>query len=254
MSSKDDVRRLIINYTRRLQKLKEQKAIEGISSDPKILIEIEDIETEIEILQKRLNETASTVKNRSPITTHFQEDKIIKRDVFISYASEDKHEYVHPLVEVLKSLGITYWLDEAEIKWGDKISRKINQGLSDSKYVLVLLTENFINKNWPLTELESAFHHETASGDVIVLPVLIAPSDVIFTKLPLLRDKLYLKWEQGAEGIAQQLLRLLARNYQSDWVHYHKAEYSGKVWIRIMPKPANRKVVHNYKINWGPWE
>jgi hypothetical protein len=52
MLRSDDLERLIINYTRRLQMLKEQKAIMGISADPRILIEIEDIEAEIENLQK----------------------------------------------------------------------------------------------------------------------------------------------------------------------------------------------------------
>ena len=48
MSRKNDIKRLIVNHERRLQKLKEQQAIEGRSADPKILIEIEDIEKTID--------------------------------------------------------------------------------------------------------------------------------------------------------------------------------------------------------------
>jgi hypothetical protein len=56
MSRQDDIKRLIINNSRRLQKLKEQLAFEGTSADPKISMEIEDIETEIEKLQAKLKE------------------------------------------------------------------------------------------------------------------------------------------------------------------------------------------------------
>ena len=59
MSPEDHIKKLITNYTRRVQKLREQQAIEGISIDPKILIEIEDIEAEIEKLQKELRQCAS---------------------------------------------------------------------------------------------------------------------------------------------------------------------------------------------------
>jgi hypothetical protein len=59
MSSQDDKRKLITNYSRRLQLLKERQAIQGISADPAIAIEIEDIEEQIERLQ------AESVKNYS---------------------------------------------------------------------------------------------------------------------------------------------------------------------------------------------
>jgi hypothetical protein len=55
MSLKDDTRKLIIEYQRRLQKLKEQKAKLGINTPPAILTEIEDVETEIEQLHIELN-------------------------------------------------------------------------------------------------------------------------------------------------------------------------------------------------------
>jgi hypothetical protein len=54
MSQKDDLKNLIVKYNRRLLKLKEQIAISGASVDPKIQIEAEDIETEIENLQAQL--------------------------------------------------------------------------------------------------------------------------------------------------------------------------------------------------------
>ena len=59
MSQQDELRRLIGIRKRRLQKLNERLAFEGSSTDPKIAMEIEDIEAEIEALQKQLAEDGS---------------------------------------------------------------------------------------------------------------------------------------------------------------------------------------------------
>ncbi len=52
MTRHNDVTQEIINHERRLQKLKERRAIEGRSTDPADLIEIEDIETILEELRR----------------------------------------------------------------------------------------------------------------------------------------------------------------------------------------------------------
>jgi hypothetical protein len=45
---RNDTRSLLSYHSRRLQKLKEQKACMGINTPPEVLIEIEDIEAKIE--------------------------------------------------------------------------------------------------------------------------------------------------------------------------------------------------------------
>lgn len=56
MADENDLRELIRTHDRRLQLLKQQKAKYGISVDPRIIIEIEDIETEINQLRTDLVE------------------------------------------------------------------------------------------------------------------------------------------------------------------------------------------------------
>ncbi len=55
MLGQEHIKKQIINHLRRLQKLKEQKALYGISTDPRILTEIEDIEIEIDRLRMELD-------------------------------------------------------------------------------------------------------------------------------------------------------------------------------------------------------
>lgn len=83
MSRIDEIQRQIHNHNRRLQVLKEQQAIQGISVDPKIPLEIEDIETIIAVLKielqdlKRGHETTITPANDQAInsSTHEYEKK-----------------------------------------------------------------------------------------------------------------------------------------------------------------------------------
>ena len=48
------------------------------------------------------------------------------RDVFISYASEDK-EVARALADALIALGLSVWFDEYELRVGDSLSRKIDE-------------------------------------------------------------------------------------------------------------------------------
>lgn len=61
-------------------------------------------------------------------------------DVFISHASEDKAEIARPLAESLARAGLRVWLDEFELQLGDSLREKIDQGLSLSRFGVVVLS------------------------------------------------------------------------------------------------------------------
>lgn len=50
-------------------------------------------------------------------------------DVFISHAGEDKQDVARPLSEALTAAGLRVWLDEDELRLGDSLRGKIDQGL-----------------------------------------------------------------------------------------------------------------------------
>lgn len=134
------------------------------------------------------------------------------RDVFICHASEDKKHIVEPLVHALDGEGVSYWYDQAEIAWGDSLTNKVNQGLKISRYVLVVLTKEFINKRWPRRELDSALNIEANSGAVKILPLLCgttAERQEIINELPLLNDKYYVVWDRSPDNIIKELRKRL---------------------------------------------
>jgi hypothetical protein len=52
-------------------------------------------------------------------------------DLFISHASED-NEVARPLAGRLTSAGLRVWLDAQELRIGDSLSSKIDEGLAQS--------------------------------------------------------------------------------------------------------------------------
>jgi len=136
------------------------------------------------------------------------------KDVFICHASEDKPEIVKALVAAFRREGISYWYDEAEIKWGESIPEKINEGLKVSHYVIVIISKSFLSKNWPQRELNSALNVEASTGKVRVLPLVVGTNEVreeIFQKYPLLNDKRCLTWENDVQKIVDALKGCLGR-------------------------------------------
>ncbi|RJF94679.1 toll/interleukin-1 receptor domain-containing protein [Oleomonas cavernae] len=91
-------------------------------------------------------------------------------DAFISHASEDKETFVRPLANALVSLGVSVWYDEFTLNIGDSISESIDQGLKKSRYGIVILSRNFMNKSWPKRELKGLVALEI-SGRGRILPV-----------------------------------------------------------------------------------
>lgn len=116
------------------------------------------------------------------------------RQVFLCHASEDKESVVRPLAAALGVAGISYWLDEAEIKWGDSLTGKVNEGLSSSQYVIVVLSGVFITKNWPERELNAVLNLEASTGEVRVLPLIVDSAEQLLSRYVLLNDKKYIQW------------------------------------------------------------
>ena len=115
-----------------------------------------------------------------------------------------------PLVHAFSAKGVTYWLDAAEIGWGDSVVGKINEGLRTSRRLLLCLSKNFIERQWPRLEMESALAQQTDSGKARVLPLILNSREEVLAAYPLLHSLAYKLFEQGIESIAAELGALRA--------------------------------------------
>ena len=126
-------------------------------------------------------------------------------DVFISHASEDK-EIVRPIVESLTKAGLTVWFDEQTLKLGDSLRRKIDEGLAKSSFGIVIVSKEFLGKEWPERELDGLFAREER-GKKVILPIWHEiTAEMIQERSPTLGGKLGISTAAGHEAVVKAIL------------------------------------------------
>lgn len=138
------------------------------------------------------------------------ENSIKGYDVFISHASEDKESVARPLANALVKLGISVWYDEFELKIGDSLRRKIDNGLAHSNFGIVVISKNFINKGWTNYELDGLITR-SLTGEQQLLPIWheITKQEVIDYS-PSLADKVARNTATNTiEEIAEEIAELI---------------------------------------------
>lgn len=126
-------------------------------------------------------------------------------DIFISHASEDKEAIARPLAFALLKKGYNVFLDELEIKLGDSISQKINEGLSQAPNGIVIISPAFFSKNWTKAELNSITNMVIDTNKKL-LPIWhgITYDDVI-RNVPLLADRKAALSSEGVEVLVNKI-------------------------------------------------
>jgi hypothetical protein len=117
-------------------------------------------------------------------------------DAFLCHASEDKAALVSPFAEVMKAQGLKPWVDAGELLWGDRLVQKIQHGLTKSRFVVVFLTQAFLGKRWPETELDTALKLEIDGRSVVLALVCDIIPAQLSERYPVLSAKLYREIEE----------------------------------------------------------
>lgn len=71
--------------------------------------------------------------------------------VFLSHSSKDR-ELVRPIAERLREDDLRVWFDEWEIKAGDSIPAKIEDGLERSRVLVLCMSANAFGSEWAKLE------------------------------------------------------------------------------------------------------
>jgi len=135
-----------------------------------------------------------------------------KWDFFISHASEDKAKIVEPLAHELISRGARVWYDSWTLKIGDNLSAKIDDGLVNSEFGIVVLSPSFFAKPWPQRELSGLVQREI-QGRKVILPIW---HDVdykyVTERSPTLADKMAGSTSLGIPHLAEKILEAASIN------------------------------------------
>ena len=121
---------------------------------------------------------------------------IYQYDIFLSHASEDK-DFATPLFEELNK-EYRVWYDENNIRMGNTLEQIINNGLKNSKYGMVILSNNYLNcnKTWTWKELKVIRERNN------ILPILhdITIQDIQSTDAKAILEKLVIS-SKTTDGI-----------------------------------------------------
>jgi Tol biopolymer transport system component len=93
-------------------------------------------------------------------------------DVFISYSSMDR-DRVTPVVEYLRSSGISVWVDEGNIHAADLWSEQIVQAIAECRVMVVMLSGNSTDSHNVIKEAMLASEQKKA-----LLPVYLEPAEI----------------------------------------------------------------------------
>ncbi|UEG49621.1 TIR domain-containing protein [Ferruginibacter lapsinanis] len=231
-SAKADIQRKIADKGTELAKKKQEILKEEVKERDKLKREQENFQREQEAfqrqqenyqrdqerLQRKLQNDISNQKDilntlvqqihAANTTQVLSENK--EYDFFISHATEDKESFVRPLAESLIEKGHKVWYDEFQLKIGDSLRKKIDEGLKSSKYGIVVLSRDFFKKNWPEYELNGLVAREM-NGVKVILPIWHnVTRDEVISFSPTLADKLALNTAiYSTAEIVTQLGKLL---------------------------------------------
>lgn len=131
-------------------------------------------------------------------------------DLFICHASEDKEEFVRPLAEALKKEHVEVWYDEFSLKIGDSIRRSIDKGLSQSRFGVVVISDSFLNKEWPQYELDGLVEKEISGKEIVLLPVWHKITHQQILKYsPSLAGKKASESKNGLEKVVKEIISVI---------------------------------------------
>jgi TIR domain len=102
----------------------------------------------LEVISKRLNSDDKEATTLMPV------ERIGPPQAFLSYSFDDR-DLAKKIAQALMANGIATWWAEWEIRLGDSLRQKIDDGLSGCSHFLVLLTPGSIQKPWVNQEMDA---------------------------------------------------------------------------------------------------
>ena len=91
---------------------------------------------------------------------------------FVSHSSQD-HEFVEKFSAELRQHGVDAWYAGWEIKPGDSIRAKIDEGLEGCEFFIIVLSKNSINRPWVQKELDAATMRNISGRVQKIIPIKI---------------------------------------------------------------------------------
>ena len=143
-------------------------------------------------------------------------------DFFISHASEDKDDIARPLYKALEKEHYQVWFDENSLSFADSLLSSIDKGLSKSRFGIVILSPNFLKKNWTQAELNALAAIEFYDGKKVILPLLHKLTyEDIRRYSPILAGKVLVSTEKGLKHVVSEIAKAYNKDREEDEMSIH---------------------------------
>ena len=123
-------------------------------------------------------------------------------DVFLSHSSKDK-DAVRAVAERLRSDGLRVWFDEWEMRPGDSVPKRIDDGLEQSRVLLFFMSANAFGSDWSRLESYTYLFRDPLNIKRRLIPLRLDEAPVRGA----LAQFLYIDW--SSERSEREYARLL---------------------------------------------
>ena len=158
--------------------------------------------------------------------------------IFLSHTGIDK-PFVERLARDLERLGIKVWYDKYEIKVGQSIFWKIEEGISDSEYFAIVISKEAWQSDWVRAEFDAAWQKQMKDKKSMILPILYRDCEiplmiqgikyVDFRKeenyYNALKDLVSVFGIKEVDVITESNWRKFSKSKVHDWKKYLESEY-----------------------------
>lgn len=156
--------------------------------------------------------------------------------IFLSHTSIDK-PFVEKLARDLERLGIRVWFDKYEIKVGESILWKIDEGIRESEYLGIVISKEAWESEWVKTEIAAAWQKQVQQKGKFVLPIYYRDCEIPLFLKDLKYADFRTNYETGLSDLARVFgikeldvitennWRKFARSKKHNWKEFRDKEF-----------------------------
>jgi small GTP-binding protein len=122
-------------------------------------------------------------------------------DIFLSHSTHDKPA-VRELAERLKRDGLRVWFDEWEIKPGDMITKRIDDGLEASRILVLVMSQHAFASDWATLESGTFRFRDPTNKDRRFIPLRLDDAEI----KDALKQFAYVDWRNQSRAEYARLL------------------------------------------------
>ncbi len=140
-----------------------------------------------------------------------QQEQTYAYDFYLIHTSKDKKEYAEPLFQRMEVEGMSCWYDRENIRAGDGFQDEMEEGFSNSRHFIVIVSNNFKDGQYAALERKAAERINTKDDSRKIVPIIDISLEDFEQNYLFLSEKVAVEWAAGLDEIMEKLKDILGR-------------------------------------------